>query len=77
MRSGGRGEFLRLDHDASSSWQKVKLRNLEQEIEQFKKQASFSEQFGKQRADDSPLKRLRREYLELGLTALPQADLGE
>jgi hypothetical protein len=34
-------EFIRLHHDASSSWQRVKLRNLEQEIEQFKNQAGF------------------------------------
>jgi hypothetical protein len=34
-------DFIRLHHDASSSWQKVKLRKLEQEIEQFKNQAGF------------------------------------
>jgi hypothetical protein len=34
-------DFIRLHHDASSSWQKVKLRKLEEEIEQFKNQAGF------------------------------------
>ena len=34
-------DFIRLHHDASSSWQKVKLRKLEQEIEQFKIGAGF------------------------------------
>lgn len=34
-------DFIRLHHDASSSWQKVKLRKHEDEIEQFKNQAGF------------------------------------
>jgi len=34
-------DFIRLHHDASSSWQKVKLRKLEDEIKQFKNQAGF------------------------------------
>jgi hypothetical protein len=34
-------EFVRLHHDASSSWQKVKLRNLEAEIDLFKNAAGF------------------------------------
>jgi hypothetical protein len=34
-------EFIRQHHDATSSWQKVRLRNLEAEIEQFKDQAGF------------------------------------
>jgi hypothetical protein len=34
-------EFIRERHDASSSWQKVKLRKLEAEIEQFKDWAGF------------------------------------
>jgi hypothetical protein len=35
------GEFIRQHHDASSSWQKVKLRKLEVEIEPFKGEAGF------------------------------------
>jgi hypothetical protein len=34
-------EFIRHHHDATSSWQKVKLRKLEAEIEPFKGEAGF------------------------------------
>ena len=34
-------DFIRQHHDATSSWQKVKLRNLEAEIEPFKGEAGF------------------------------------
>lgn len=34
-------EFIREHHDASSTWQKVKLRKLQQEIEPFKNDAGF------------------------------------
>lgn len=34
-------EFIRQHHDATSSWQKVKLRNLEAEIEPFKGEAGY------------------------------------
>ncbi len=34
-------EFIKEHHDATSVWQKVKLRNLEPEIECFKNQAGF------------------------------------
>jgi hypothetical protein len=34
-------EFIRQHHDATTSWQKVKLRNLEAEIEPFKGEAGF------------------------------------
>jgi hypothetical protein len=34
-------EFIRQHHDATSSWQKVKLRNLEAEIAPFKREVGF------------------------------------
>ncbi|MGI8979496.1 MAG: hypothetical protein ACR2FY_09745 [Pirellulaceae bacterium] len=34
-------EFIRENHDATSSWQKVRLRNLQAEIEPFKNMAGF------------------------------------
>ena len=34
-------DFIREHHDASSSWQKVKLKNLEADIQQFKNSAGF------------------------------------
>ena len=34
-------EFIREHHDATSSWQKVRLRNLEAEIEPYKGQEGF------------------------------------
>jgi len=34
-------EFIRLHHDASSAWQKVKLRTLQQKIEPFENEAGF------------------------------------
>ena len=35
------GDFIRAHHDVTSTWQKVKLRNLEAEIEPFKDGAGF------------------------------------
>ena len=34
-------DFIRAHHDATSSWQKVRLKNLQVEIEPFKDQAGF------------------------------------
>jgi len=34
-------EFIREHHDASSTWQKVRLRTLGDEIEPFKNEAGF------------------------------------
>jgi len=36
-------EFIRRHHIATSSWQKVRLRNLEQEIEKYKGEAGFEQ----------------------------------
>jgi hypothetical protein len=49
-------EFIRMHHDASSSWQKVRLRKLEEEIEKFKGEAGF-EQIAESLGIPRPMKR--------------------
>ena len=49
-------EFIRMHHNKSSSWQKVRLRPLESEIEQYKNENGFA-QIAKSLGVSKPLKK--------------------